>query len=320
MTNPQGSQEPSTPRPLVDALVVTWNSAGVTPDALRHTLDSNRDCEIRLLVRDNASADGTATAIAETLPEAIIEKGEENIGFAAAVNRLIARSSAPWVLLLNPDAWAEPGAIATLVARAVERPRAAAVVPRLENPDGTLQHSTHPFPSVGVAATMLLGRRIPRRRGERMLLEGVWAHDRARPVDWAIGAAMLIRRAALEEIGGLDERFFIYVEDLEWCWRAHEAGWEIFFEPAAVVKHIGNVSGEIAFGDKRTATYMRNTYRFYRREHGAVSTAAYRALNLAGSGVRYAIARAKRDASSAAFWRMQVKANLESSNDARPDR
>src|SRR5205807_3968431 len=126
-----------------------------------------------------------------------------------------------------------------------------------------------------------------RARSARLQLEGAWLHDRPRPVDWAIGAAMLLPRRVLDDIGPFDETFFMYVEDLEWCWRAHRRGWEIFFEPRAVVTHVGNVSGEIAFGERRTAAYMRNTYRFYRREHGAMDTSLYRALNVAGSGMRY---------------------------------
>lgn len=122
---------------------------------------------------------------------------------------------------------------------------------------------------------------------------------------------MLLPRRALEDVGLFDESFFMYVEDLDWCWRAHRRGWEIFFEPRAVVTHVGNVSGEIAFGERRTAAHMRNTYRFYRREHGAMATSLYRALNVAGSSMRYLGARLTRDDPRAHYWRTVLKANLE---------
>jgi GT2 family glycosyltransferase len=304
------------PRPRVDIGVVTWNTADTTVASLRRLLDVDQGCDLRVLVRDNASSDGTVRLLSERVPEADLEAGTENLGFAAGANTLLARSTAPWFFLLNPDAWPATRAIATLVATAETRPRAAAVVPRLENPDGSLQHSTHPFPSVGIASAILVGqRRLGRARAERLQLEGAWLHDKPRPVDWAIGAAMLLRREAIDDIGGFDERFFMYVEDLEWCWRAHRHGWEIFFEPGAVVTHIGNVAGEAAYGERRTATYMANTYRFYRREHGAISCALYRGVNVAGAALGYARARRTHDENLEHFWGVQLKAHLARARD-----
>ncbi|MFA5785665.1 MAG: glycosyltransferase family 2 protein [Actinomycetota bacterium] len=297
-------------RPRVDVGVVTWNTAELTGRALRRLLDTDQGCELRVLVRDNASSDGTPEWLAREVPEAEIEVGRENLGFAAGVNRLLARSRAPWLFLLNSDAWPRPGAIRTLVDTALDHPRAAAVAPRIEDPEGNLERSTYPFPSLRVAAATLGPRWPGRWRIEQKTLVGAWAHDRPRPVDWAIGAALLLRRDAVDEVGGFDERFFMYVEDLEWCWRARRRGWEIRFDPAAVVAHVGNVSGSLAFGDRRTEAYMRNTYRFYRREHGALETLAYRSLNLLAGGVRYAAARVGRDASLARYWRTQIAANL----------
>ena len=102
-------------RPLVDVAVVTWNTAELTAEALRRLLDTDQGCTLRLLVRDNASTDGTAGVLNERVPEAEVDAGTENLGFAAGVNTLLARSTAPWVLLLNSDAWPEPGAIGALV-------------------------------------------------------------------------------------------------------------------------------------------------------------------------------------------------------------
>ena len=160
-----------------------------------------------------------------------MQAGAENLGYAAAMNRLLDRSDGPWFLALNSDAWPEPGAVARLVAVAERHPRAAVVAPRLERPDGTLEHSTHPFPSVTVAAVTAVGlyKRLGHRRARHLLLEGAWSHDEARPVDWAVGAAWLMRREAVLDVGPFDESFFMYVEDLEWCWRARARGWEVCF-------------------------------------------------------------------------------------------
>jgi N-acetylglucosaminyl-diphospho-decaprenol L-rhamnosyltransferase len=308
-------------RPRVDVGVVTWNTAEVTTEALRRLLDSDQGCEIRLLVRDNGSTDGTVETLARVVPEAEVEAGTENLGFAAGANRLIARSDAPWFFLLNSDAWPEEGALSTLVAAAEDRTRAAVVAPRLERPDGTLEHSTLPFPSVSLAWTMAFRRaRLSHERAEELMLEDDWAHDRPRAVDWAVGAAWLMRREAIDDLGPLDERFFMYVEDLEWCWRARRRGWEVWFEPSAVVRHVGNVSGARRFGRRRTTAYYRNTYRFFRSEHGAAAALMYRALNLAGTGRLYVRARRARDTEAAARWREHLRAHVTPAggNDDRP--
>jgi GT2 family glycosyltransferase len=299
-------------RPRVDVVVVTHNTADLTVRALRHLLDVPDPLDLRVIVRDNGSTDGTPAAIRDHVPEADLDAGSRNLGFAAGVNRALARSDAEWVLLLNSDAWPEPGAISALVDTARTEPGAALVAPRLERPDGGLEHSTHPFPSARVAAVMALGapRWLGADRLRRWCVEGRWAHDEPREVDWAVGAAWLLRRAALDDVGGLDERYFMYAEDLEWCWRARRAGWSVLFEPAAVVRHVGNASGAAAYGDRRTAAYLANSYRFYRREHGAVATAAYQLLNAAGTARGWAAARARRDDDVARWWASQLRVHV----------
>jgi GT2 family glycosyltransferase len=298
----------------VDVGVVTYNTRDLTVRALRRLLDTDQGCDIRLLVWDNASVDGTADELARAVPEAELERSADNIGFGAATNRLLARSSAPFFLALNPDAWPEPGAIGALLDVARAHPEAAAVAPRLERPDGTLEHSTLPFPSSRVAALLATDayRLLSKARREALMLEGWWDHDRARDVDWAVGAALLMRREAVDDIGGFDERFFMYAEDLEWCWRAHQHRWTIRFEPSVVVRHVGNASGAQAYGTARTAAYMRNTYRFYRRAHGPGAVLTYRALNVAGSARRWAIARVLGRRGAAAYWAIQARAHLAS--------
>jgi N-acetylglucosaminyl-diphospho-decaprenol L-rhamnosyltransferase len=283
----------------VDVGVVTWNSAEVTPDALRRTLDADTDGLIAsLLVHDNASTDGTPERISDEVPEAEVEVSAGNLGFAAGVNRIIERSSAPWLLLLNPDAWLEPQALARLVDAAERSESIAGVAPRIESPDGALEESTHPFPSLRVAALSALGlRRVVQ-----------WPHDEARQVDWAIGAALLLRRRAIEDIGGFDERYFMYAEDLDWCWRARQRGWAIHLEPSAVVRHIGNVSGDKRFGASRDAIAIGNAIRFYRASHGRAAAAAWRTLNAVGTARLGVVARIRRDPAGAAYWMRHARA------------
>lgn len=298
-------------RPRVDVGVLTWNTAELSADALRRLLDSDQGVDIRLLVRDNDSKDDTVSTLRRRVPEAEIDVGDTNLGFAAGVNTLLRRSTAPWFFLLNSDAWPAPGAIGRLVAAAGEHPRAACVVPRIETPEGQLQHTTHPFPSLRVAATT--GFRwdsISPQRADELFLEGTWMHDRARTVDWAHGAAWLMRRKAVEDIGGLDERFFFYAEDLEWCWRATTKGWEIWFEPSAVVQHVHSASGDQLLGDGRTRAHLHNALRFYRKAHGMPAAVAWWAVNVAGGAAHLAGSLRSRDRAAARRWRAYTGAQL----------
>jgi N-acetylglucosaminyl-diphospho-decaprenol L-rhamnosyltransferase len=294
--------------PRVDVGVVTWNTRDLTVSALRRLLDTDQCADLRLFVHDNASEDGTADAVREQVPEADVVSWPDNLGFAAAVNKLLARAESPWFLMLNSDAWPNPGAIGRMVDAALRHPRAAAIAPRLERPDGSLEHGTHPFPSVRIAVASAL----PLRNAwaERHALHSAWRHDRERRVDWAVGAALLLRQSAVAEIGGLDESFFMYVEDLEWCHRAAERGWEVWFTPDAVVVHVGNASGKAKYGGSRSAVWIANTYRFYRRHHSRAGTVAYRLVNAAGAVVAALRAHARRDRAAAQYWWRQVPLHL----------
>ena len=306
MSSRAGSTQP---RPRVDVGVVTWNTAELTVKALRHLLDTDQGCDLQVLVHDNASEDGTPAALAREVPEALVEVSAVNLGFAGAVNRLLSRSTAPWFFALNSDAWPEPGAIASLVAAAERHPNAAAVVPLLLRPDGAVEHSTHPFPSLTVAVIDAVGGRrwLPRRALESYCLEGAWNHHRPRRVDWAVGAAMLLRRKAAEQVGGLDERFFMYVEDLEWCWRAHRLGWEVRFEPAAVVRHVGNASGSRRWGEGRRALEASYLRLLTDEVLGLRQARAYRGLRAVAVAGRAAAARATGHREDAAYWRGELK-------------
>ena len=292
-------------RPVVDVGVVTWNTAELTTQALRRLLDTEQGVDLHLLVRDNGSSDGTPERLAEAVPEADVDAGRDNLGFAAGMNTLLARSSAPWFLALNSDAWPEPGAIGRMVTAARTHPGAAAIAPRLERPDGTLEHSTHPFPSLAIAAVMAAAgdRWLPSRIADTLMLEPAWDHRRGRRVDWAVGAALLMRRDAVAEIGGFDERYFMYAEDLAWCHRATATGWSIWFEPTALVVHVGNASGAAGYGSRRTRTYLENTHRWFLAEHGPARSRAYRYLNALGASRARLSARRRGDLAEADWWR-----------------
>lgn len=267
----------------VDVLVVTWNTCELTVSALRRLVDSDQGLRFRVLVHDNASCDGTAEAVRRAVPEAEVFAGSTNLGFAGAVNQLARRSRSPYLLILNGDACPAPGCLERLVRVAGSRRSVAAVAPRLVRPDGTLEHSTYPLPSVPLEMVFATGlrSRLPHRIADRLCLDGDWAHDRPRRVPWAFGAALLVPRDAWRVVGELDERFFMYSEDVEWCWRARRRGLDIWFEPTAQVEHVGNASGARAYGNARSALVERNRLQLYRLYRGRLAAAAYRRLRAA---------------------------------------
>jgi GT2 family glycosyltransferase len=142
------------------------------------------------------------------------------------------------------------------------------------------------------------------------MLHGAWAHDVARDVDWAVGAALLMRRDAINELGGFDERLFMYAEDLDWCWRARSRGWTVRFEPRAIVRHVGNASGQQHVRVWRNRTVWRNTYRVYRWRRGLLPTTAYRVANLLGTS--RACWTWRRNQPVRAHFRRELRAHLSS--------
>lgn len=260
--------------------MLTWNTREITTQALRQLRATDQGVPYRLLVRDNASDDDTASAAKAAFPEAIVDAADTNLGFAAGMNALTRDSDAPYVLILNGDAWLEDGALLEMVTAAKEHSDAGAIAPRLLRPDGSFEHSTWPFPSLRLSALYATGvrRLLPHRLAERWMLMPDWRHDRPRYVSWAIGAALLIPADVLRQVGGFDESYFMYGEDVDWCWRLRDAGYRIWFEPSAVVRHVGGASAATRYAHRVMARKAVASTRVMTARHGRVVGQAYRAL------------------------------------------
>ncbi|MDP9325523.1 MAG: glycosyltransferase family 2 protein [Candidatus Dormibacteraeota bacterium] len=278
--------------PRVDVVVVSWN---VRDDLVRCIESVNRSTGVgvHVVVVDNDSADGSASVVQQRHPEVNLVRNRENLGFARATNQGIAMGESPMVLLLNPDTEVGPDSVAKLAGFLEEHPEYAAVAPRLIDPDGHVQHSAYRFPSIGIS--LLIGTGIaavlPRVWRASLLLEGSWTSDVERDVPWVLGAALLVRRSALEQVGLLDESFHMYTEDLEWCDRAWRRGMPIRFLPSATVVHAANRSGSQRYGANRTSAYLRSTMSFGRRRHGLLWTAVFYGVNAAATTSRYGLYR-----------------------------
>lgn len=195
------------------------------------------------VVVDNGSSDGTVAFVRERFSDVTLVESA-NLGLAAGWNRGLAEVDAEHVLLLNADAWLEEGALAGLVGALGRHPRAAVAAPRLQNRDGTLQRSVRGFPTPWRLATeyLYLRKLAPRTRLLNAFYGAGFDHASEREVEWVMGACLLVRRVALDDVGGFDERYFLFSEEVDWCRRAADRGWSVVFTPEARCTHVGGAS------------------------------------------------------------------------------
>jgi len=238
---------------------------------------------VETVVVDNGSTDGTVAFVRERHPGArLIES--ENRGLAAGWNRGIEATDSRWVLLLNADAWLDRGAVERLVAFGDSRPRAAVIGPRLRNPDGTLQRSVRGFPTLWRLATeyFFLRKLAPRSSALNAFYAGGFDHDEVRDVEVVMGACMLVRRAAIEDVGTCDEDYFLFSEETDWCYRFAQAGWEVVFFPGAECTHVRGA----AHGGRLYRENLRGHLLFFAKHRGPKTAERARRLLLASLRMR----------------------------------
>lgn len=269
---------------LLSVIVVSWN----TRELLRASLHSLKEelvrltgsddfaggasSEVEVFVVDNNSADQSAQMVAADFPWVKLTANADNRGFAAGNNQALAHATGRFVLLLNPDTEIVPGALDTLIKFFESHPRAGVVAPQLLNSDGTIQRSCRSFPTftgmvfelIGLSKMFSPGSKYGARFREYKMLD--WNHDDERRVDQPEGACLMIKRELLDQIGTLDEGFFMLFEEVDWCFRAIKAGWEIWFTPTAqVVHHYGQSIKQVKV--RMILSSHRGLYRFWRKHY-----------------------------------------------------
>lgn len=230
----------------VSVVVVSYNVRELVCRCLDSIDAATYGLTVEQVVVDNASTDGSVELIETRHPDVRLIASDRNLGFGAANNLGFRQVRGRFVLLLNPDAELRPGALETLVAFLDRHPDVGVVGPRLRFPDGSVQPSRRRFPTL---ATLLIESAAPSRWWDgwpalRRFYVADRPDDQTQDVDWLVGAALLIRREALEGIGGFDERFFMYSEELDLARRIRERGWRLVYHPAAEVVHHEGKSSE----------------------------------------------------------------------------
>ncbi|HET6547743.1 MAG TPA: glycosyltransferase family 2 protein [Solirubrobacter sp.] len=271
----------------VSAVVVSYNAL----PWIEPCLESVR--ELETVVVDHGSSDGTVAFVRERFPEVRLVE-QQNIGLSAGWNRGMRETSGDWWLILNADAWMTPGSTEHLRDFAAARPRAAIAGPRLLNPDGSLQRSVRAFPTLWRLATeyLFLRKLAPRSRLLNGFYAGDFAHDEPRRCDWVMGSCMLVRRAAVEEVGPVDESFFLFSEETDWAQRFGDAGWEIWFDPGAECVHVGGAT----HGGRLFRENVRGHLRFLAKHRGAAYAEQARRLLRLSLRLRGAVYRGERGA------------------------
>jgi len=287
--------------PRVAVVVVTYRSGERIEACLRALREVSREIPIEVVVVDNASDDDTVERVAEGFPEVELVAGRENLGFAAGSNRGIAGSRADLVLLLNPDAQLPPGTLPALVEYLECHPEVGIVGPALESEPGRLQRdisATGLFPSFVQALYEYtrLGRWYPDSRWVRDYFLTDFDRRSIREVAMVQGACLLVRRALLERVGILDERFFLYFEETDLCKRAVDAGAHVHYVGDVAALHAG--SGSSADGRPSARHFIASMYRFHAKHYGGAEAALlwtilapYHLLRSARLGVRALVVR-----------------------------
>lgn len=272
-----GSDEsPATPE--LSVIIVSWNVRELLADCLGSLEPSRDSLDLEVIVVDGGSQDGSPELVRESFPWVRLLAHADNVGFPKGNNLGISVARGRALLLLNPDTEVIGDALATMLSYLDEHPGVGIVGPQLRYPDGRVQSSRRRFPTV---ATAFLESTWLEPWAPRTVLKRYRVLDRTddmvTDVDWIVGAALMARREAVEAVGLLDEAYYMYSEDLDWCRRFKDAGWRIVYLPEAQIIHHEGKSSEQAV-TARHINFQRAKLRYFRKYHGRAVCALLRAF------------------------------------------
>lgn len=285
--------------PELSFIIVSWNARKFLLDCLASIEETRGELTVEIIVVDNGSTDGSGAAVKEHFPQVNLIETGENLGFAKANNIGLRAAAGRYYCLVNSDVVLLPGCQQQLLETMDSHPRIGLGGPRVLNADRTLQHSCRRLPTLlnlfaRALALDTLFPRVERLAGSFMYY---FNHGEMREVEALSGCCWIARREAVEQVGLLDERFFIYSEDIDWCKRFHDAGWAVTFLPQAEVIHFGGASS----GNEPLRFYLemqRAKRQYWRKHHGLFSQFVYwklalldHALHAAGAMLSYLVKR-----------------------------
>jgi GT2 family glycosyltransferase len=256
----------------ISIVIVSYNTRDFLARCLGSLHGDPSDLVREIIVVDNASEDGSVEMIACDFPEVKLIRNRYNLGYARAVNRGMQNAGGRYLLILNPDIETGADAIRALWEFMETTPGAGVAGGKLLNPDGSLQMSCRTFYTLPVVLLRrtFLGRLFPDSRLVRKHLMLDWDHSSDREVDWVTGACMMVRREAYENAGGMDERFFLYFEDVDWCYRMRKHGWKVYYVPSGTMIHHYRRESAGLVPDRTLMSHLLSSFRFYDKWGSAV--------------------------------------------------
>jgi hypothetical protein len=261
-------------------ILVSWNTRQLLADCLNSVYTHPPKDDFELLVVDNASHDGSAAMVRERFPQARLIQSNENVGFAQGNNLAVPLCIGKYVLLLNPDTVVKPDALDSLVRFMEAHPMAGAAGSRLLNPDETLQPSCHPAPTLSRELWRLFHLDAIRPYGAYHMHQ--WDMNQPREVDVIQGASFILRKTALDQVGFLDGRYFMYSEEVDLCYRLQKAGWKLYYVPESQVIHYGGQSTKLVAADMFQQLYM-GKLMYFRKHYGRLAGIGYKLILLAAA-------------------------------------
>lgn len=261
--------------PVLSILIVNWNTRKLLARCLDSLDQHPPDVPFEVIVVDNASSDGSAAMVRKSGRPVRLVENRENVGFAAANNQAIGLSRGRYLLLLNPDTEVKPQALAGMVGYLEAYGDVGGVGPRLLNPDGTHQISCFPAPTLAREFWRLFHLDALHPLGTYP--QRMWRSGEPLDVEVIQGACLMLRRAALEEVGLLDERYYIYSEEVDLCLRLRRAGWRLVWLPGAQVVHYGGQSTRQASVPMFLHLY-RSKVLYFRKHRGRLAAGVYKAI------------------------------------------
>ncbi|KKN33820.1 hypothetical protein LCGC14_0799850 [marine sediment metagenome] len=247
--------------------IISYNTKEMLGDCLKSIASQGGDYLANTTVIDNASNDGSQQLVKDGFSTVKLIENKENQGFAKAANQAIKKSDGDMVVVLNTDTVLHENSLENLIDFMKSCPQAGAVGPLLLNPDGSNQASGRRFPSFFDASIhAFLGVVAPNNRYTRRYKLLDWDRNNKREVDWISGAAICLRKKAAQDVGLFDERYFMYVEDMDLCYRLWENGWKVFLLPEAkVTHHIGQSSKQ--FNNQMIKEFEKSIFRFFKKQN-----------------------------------------------------
>ena len=253
-------------------IIVNWNAQDLLRKCLDHVQTTVQTTSYEIIVIDNGSTDGSQALLKAGFPDVKLIENAENAGFARANNQGMQIAAGRYFLLLNSDAFVEAGTIDTMIQFMDDHPEAGMSACQLLYEDRSLQPSAYAYPTLKTElyTTLQLNRFFPKNREFGKQAMTYWDFNDTRPVDAVMGAFMLVRREVVDQVGMMDESYFMYSEEIDWCYRIQQQGWQILYNPAVQTVHLwGGTSKQI-----RTEMFLelyRSKVKYFRKNYGLVS-------------------------------------------------